>query len=177
MSIYGDSISLNEGLFNRKKKQDNQTNKEEQPKINYNQRAENFINSPKTIPYEPKSGDAEGCLYGIIFGLLVTKYNYNDSKFLSLIKNNIDNFKSISLNDDGCFEGDDYYIDEGQTEYIQKLFGKINKIYLIAIGVDESIWYCKEKNKLFHIDYKHVYNWFNINNYKEWPDEYMNEGE
>lgn len=44
MSIYGDNIfSINEGLFNRKKKQDNQTNKEEQAKINYTQRAENFI--------------------------------------------------------------------------------------------------------------------------------------
>lgn len=166
MSIYGDSIFLNEGLFKK-------NNKKEESKINYIERTENFISSPKTIPYAPNKGYITGILYGVIFGLLITKYNYNDSKFLSLIKNNINNFTSISLDRFGYFSED--YLTIGQSDYIFEKFGKINSLYIIAYGADENIYYCKEKNKIFHTDYKHVYFDFSLNSYKDWPNEYIGE--
>jgi DNA-binding helix-hairpin-helix protein with protein kinase domain len=88
---------------------------------------------------------------------------YNGKKGMRLTEET-DNFGYFS----------EYWLTDYQSEEIIKHFGKINTIYAIAYGADETIWYCKEKNKLFHTDYKRVYFEFSLNRYKEWPEEYMN---
>lgn len=106
---------------------------------------------------------------------MITKYNYNDSKFLSLIKNNIDNFtRKDAVEHNGWYEYDSYRLVDFQNEEIVRLFNTPKCIYLIADGADETIWYCKEKNKLFRTDYKRLYTDFSLNDYKEWPNEVMN---